>query len=82
MKRCTGIEFLNQCEYSVLCENGFGCKYEKECDFQRPKITAHNSDYAKCTIPDCTIPDTDNQKCHAYNDGKCMNGFVCKQHFA
>ena len=51
MKRCTGIEFLNQCEYAVLCENGFGCKYEGECDYQRPKITAHNSDYAKC--PNC-----------------------------
>ncbi len=45
MKRCTGIEFLNQCEYAVLCGNGFGCKYEGECDYQRPKITAHNSDY-------------------------------------
>lgn len=48
MKRCTGIEFLNQCEYAVLCGDGYGCKYEGECDYQRPKITAHNSDYAKC----------------------------------
>jgi hypothetical protein len=38
MKICTGIEFLNQCEYAVLCENGFGCKYQGKCDYQRPKL--------------------------------------------
>jgi len=53
MKRCTGIEFLNQCEHSVLCENGFGCKYERGCDFQRPKITAHNSDYMPPSAQSC-----------------------------
>lgn len=32
-----------------------------------------NSEYAKCTQPDM-----DNKKCHAYNNGECMNAFVCK----
>jgi len=26
----------------------------------------------------CTIKNMDNQKCHAYNNGECMNGVVCK----
>jgi hypothetical protein len=26
----------------------------------------------------CTQKNMDNQKCHAFNNGECMNGFVCK----
>ena len=47
MIMCIGIEFLNQCENAVLCENGIGCNLKCECDFQRPKNTSSNSDYAK-----------------------------------
>lgn len=26
---------------------------------------------------DCPINDMNSDRCHAYNNGKCMNGYVC-----
>ncbi len=55
MIMCIGIEFLNQCENAVLCENGIGCNLKCECDFQRPKNTSSKIDYAKLAkwVHDC-----------------------------
>ena len=38
MKTCVIIKNLNDCEYAVLTEKGFGCKYKKYCEGQRPKV--------------------------------------------
>ena len=27
----------------------------------------------------CPFDDMDNQRCHAFNDGDCMNGIVCEK---
>ena len=38
------------------------------CDKNDDLITENNK---------CPFDNMDNQKCHAFNDGDCMNGIVC-----
>ena len=45
MARCTGIKYLNECDNAILLENGFGCSYGMDCEYQRPKITKYNNKY-------------------------------------
>lgn len=64
------------CLHYDVCKwaNDAGCL--DGCDFRLEKTksdnTSSNSDYPKCTR-ECM----DNQKCHAYNNGECMNAFTC-----
>ena len=38
------------------------------------KFTSDNSDYTKCPYEGMTT-----EECHAYNNGECMNAFVCER---
>ena len=79
MIMCIGIEFLNQCENAVLCENGIGCNLKCECDFQRPKNTSSNSDYMKC-LDD--IWDIVSVNLRSGKWDKSEFGEILKKHFA
>lgn len=39
---------------------------------------ASNSEYISTTPQACTRKDGIKKQCHAYNNGKCMNGMVCE----
>lgn len=37
MIKCVGVKYLNECDNAIMLENGFGCNYGMNCEYQRPK---------------------------------------------
>ena len=43
-KRCVGISTLCGCEWATLGNGFFGCKYEGDCEHQRPRQSVVKKD--------------------------------------